>query len=83
MPSQSSSRKPQVNVELDFAEMDALKAICAKEHIKSPSTMAGIWIREVLKGHDDDRVLIGAVKEAQARGVDVLRVLAKACRSKS
>lgn len=79
----TNSRKPQVNVQLDDLEFTALKTLCDAENIKSPATLAGIWIRENLKLRDASQSILGVVREAQASGVDVVAVLAKARRAEN
>lgn len=74
--------KHQVNVQLDEEEMNALTAICERECIKKPVTLVGIWIREKLRANSDFDVLLGVVREAQADGVDVEKVLRRARRAK-
>lgn len=78
----TAPRKPQVNVQLEPSEMAQLDAHCQRMGIRTSATLAGIWLRERLKNEGEDTQLIDLVREARASGVDVVRVLAKARRSR-
>lgn len=76
-------QRHQVNVNLDGAEMAALEAICQKECIKKPATLAGIWIRENIRQHSGVGELVAIVTEAKESGVDVEAVIRRAMRNRS
>lgn len=75
-----STKKPQVNVQLEESEMNQLEAICTAENIKRPAALVGIWIRENIKQHDGTQELLAVLRQAKKSGVDIVAVLARAAR---
>lgn len=75
------TRKPQVNVQLEDAEMARLEQICEIENITRPAELVRVWIRENIKNNDSEAALMAVVREARDSGVDVEAVLAKARRN--